>query len=127
MKRFLVILAIVAGVFLVWGTYRAADSAFAEVEAQNTLKRAEMRVSDLWMAMDVYYLNQMAVAPDLHALVVTGAVTPAQLLDPWNHTMRLLRPADGSTHLCSAGPDGSFDTSDDVCRARAARPHSAQE
>lgn len=89
---------------------------FTRVADDQMQRSAEMGVLTVKMAVDAHWLGEGSLPARLADLT---SLTPADLRDPWGHDLRYTPTGPKAYTLCSAGPDGAFDTADDLCRSRA--------
>lgn len=98
------------------------EEAFGDVYRENQQKAARMQLLNVKVALTYDYMDRHTLATAFQPLLDGGRIRPTDLIDPWGHTLRMVVARDRQRVICSAGPDGAFDTPDDLCLSRKDRP-----
>lgn len=115
----IVLLLGLVAVYALFFTKTAGEKGGLEIEVdkylESKVKLTEVNMQTLSREV-LAYAGEGAGLPD--ALAALGRLHPAaaSLADAWGRKFRYERLSDESFRLSSAGPDGDFDTADDIVK-----------
>lgn len=123
MKALSIALVVLASLALVGGlTYVfVLAPGFADIEAASRGDATAMTLQTLAQGLDSTRIRDRAYPDSLDALLAIPGFAPSDLNDAWGTRVRYTHEGSTAYTLTSAGPDGRFDTADDVVKRHARR------